>query len=272
MTEDNDHTVGWYARRNAQMLGPYAPETFERYVLLGRIRLSDRVSCDGEAWYRLADRPDLLPTAMQDLESPAGRARYEAARRQVEERRRLGWRWVVALGKRLQTRSIIASAAGGLVILVLSLALVGWQLELGGGRAPSPNCEATAAPGVDWSYCIKYDLRIPAGTDLHDFTAQHAALRAAVLRQVNLRGAVLRHADLQNADLRGTDLRDADLRGADLRGARLNGSVLAGADLRDSDLRQAEFEDADLSDARLTGAAWASGRWCGEGSVGECRR
>lgn len=79
-------TLRWYVRRGSQILGPYGVEDLERYILLGRVRLSDQLSPDGYTWVRLSDRPDWLPAAMRDMDTPEGRERFEAARRDVDER------------------------------------------------------------------------------------------------------------------------------------------------------------------------------------------
>lgn len=264
----------WYARRGSNVLGPYSRDDLERYILLGRVRLSDRVSTDGHTWYRLTECAELIPAAMQDLQSAEGRARFEEARRQADERggraaRRLGGR---RAEDRIGARSTGAVwAAGGVLgVVIVALIAIGWQLDFGGVPGASPDCEAPAAPGVDWSYCVFAGLELDADTDLGELRAINVSLRGAGLAGVRLAGARLMHADLADADLTGADLSDADLEGADLSNARLTGASLGGANLRHADLRGADLDDVDLRDAELAGAAWAPGQWCRQGSIGQC--
>lgn len=76
----------WYVRRGSAVQGPYSLSQIKRYLLLGRVRLTDRVSADGEHWTRITQCPDLIPDEMRDLGTQEGLARYEAARRAVDER------------------------------------------------------------------------------------------------------------------------------------------------------------------------------------------
>lgn len=266
----------WYARRGSTLLGPYTGDELERYVLLGRIRLSDRVSSDGQTWFRLGECEGLIPDAMRDLETPEGRARYEAARREVDQRS--GGSTPRRGGRRQQdpgtVRPLLALWGGGaaLAVVVAVLVGIGAQLDFGGTPQSQPDCAAEAAPGVDWSYCVFNEISLPAGADLSGLVAVHVAMPGAVLRAVNLRDARLAHADLAGADLREADLARANLEGADLRATRLEGATLAAAQLQRADLRAADLDDVDLDGADLSGAAWASGEWCRDGSVGECVR
>lgn len=81
-----DEAQQWYVRRGKRIHGPYPNATLKRYLLLGRIRLSDRISVDGLSWQPLPSLPKLIPPEMRDLESEAGRQAYRAARARVEER------------------------------------------------------------------------------------------------------------------------------------------------------------------------------------------
>lgn len=273
MTEP-DPEQHWYARRGANILGPYTPDELSRYILLGRVRLSDRISADGHTWYRLADRSDLIPEAMNDLDTPEGRARFEAARREADERShhrsRLRRRREDKPERWGPRRPWLAGTA--VVAVMVVLALIGWRLDFGPVPGTQPDCSASAAANVDWSYCIKEDLVLAAGTDLTGLMAVNASLRGAELAGVRMRGASLAHADLTGANLESADLARADLEGADLRGARLANASLAGASLRHADLRGADLAGVDIDDADLSGAAWAVGDWCRHGSIGECRR
>lgn len=76
----------WYVRRGSAVQGPYSRDQLRRYILLGRVRLTDRVSEDGARWFRLTQCLELIPEEMHDLGSEEGLARYEAARRALDER------------------------------------------------------------------------------------------------------------------------------------------------------------------------------------------
>lgn len=76
----------WYVRRGSAVQGPYSLARLHRYLVLGRVRLTDRVSEDGRRWYRVTQCPELIPEEMHDLGSEQGLARYEAARQALDER------------------------------------------------------------------------------------------------------------------------------------------------------------------------------------------
>ena len=73
-------------RRSTTVQGPFSTQTIRRYILLGRVRLGDRVSADGSCWQPITRWPELIPEEMRDLGTEAGRARFEAAQRAVDER------------------------------------------------------------------------------------------------------------------------------------------------------------------------------------------
>lgn len=129
-------TNTWYVRRGSQILGPYGVEDLDRYILLGRVRLSDQLSPDGYTWVRLSDRPDWLPAAMRDLDTPAGRERFEAARRSVDERAREDEAGAVRRRQDDPPDGLGATTmwvAGGSVVLVAAILLVlGWWMDLAG--------------------------------------------------------------------------------------------------------------------------------------------
>lgn len=133
---DPSADIRWYVRRGSRILGPYSIEDLERYILLGRVRLSDQLSPDGNTWVRLSDRPDWLPAAMRDLDTPEGRARFEVARQSVDEREREAGEH--SHGRRLKDTSARSSSAmmwmaGASVLIVAAVLLIlGWRLDLGG--------------------------------------------------------------------------------------------------------------------------------------------
>jgi hypothetical protein len=274
--DDNDEQ--WYVRRGSSIQGPYDAAQIHRYLLLGRVRLTDRISLDGENWQALTQRGELIPEEMRDLESEEGRARFEAARRAVDEREREraegqplpgGQRAGDPPGRAHALRWPLAGFAA-LAAIAATLALGGYLLELPGGVSIDPDCGAAAAPRVDWSYCVKDGLELAPGTDLSGLRALNASLREARIPQASLRAAELAYADLAGADLHGSDLAQAGLRGANLRRADLRKTRLVGADLTYADLRGADLAGAELAGADFGHAVWIDGSPCPPDSIGGC--
>jgi hypothetical protein len=62
-------TSAWYARRDGVIRGPFSPMQVTRYILLGRVRLSDQLSADLESWQEARElvilQPGLMPTCDQ---------------------------------------------------------------------------------------------------------------------------------------------------------------------------------------------------------------
>lgn len=270
MTEQQQQQ--WYVRRGSTIQGPYDVDQLRRYLLLGRVRLSDRASPDGECWYALTQCAELIPEEMRDLESEEGRERFEAARRAADERQGGASEAVPVPGERADdlplklswSRWALLGLAG---VVAASLVLVGLYGNVGAGSTMARDCGAAAAPGVNWNYCNMDALSVAKGTNLGGASAVNAVLQDAELAGVALVNADLSYADLSGANLRGSDLTGAELRGADLRGADLGGISLVDANLEHADLRGARLEGAQLEGARLEHAIWIDGRPC----VGEER-
>lgn len=278
MSRDNTANNAWYVRRGTTILGPYDVENLRRYLLLGRVRLTDRVSPDGHCWVPLTQRGELIPEEMQDLGSAAGRARFEAARQAVDERRG-GDDGEGAKRRPLRRRQTDAPSRipgvrvfwiGLVVTAVIVLAAIGYQDVWVHGPAGAPDCEAPAEPGANWSYCTKDGLELPTGHDLASLRAVNASLRNARVAGADLRNATLAYADLAGADLSGAVLDGADLEGAVLRGADLRDASFAGARLTHADLRNAHIEGVDFTDAELDNVVWPEGTNCGERSAEAC--
>jgi hypothetical protein len=285
-------------RRGDAVLGLYPAPQVARYVLLGRLRLTDEVSADRERWQRLGARPDLLPSAvvegadeevllrlrMREDERAGGDRRSGpppcpelAERRSGVERRRPEPTSV--LRHRERRRRLLAGLRSGsgprgsrpwAWLVGLSLLVVGLGLLASRGSTPDrARCVSGPGPGVDWRDC-RLD-----GLDLSGLDLSRGRLRDVKARGVRLTGARLAGVDLAYSDLTGARLARADLSGASLVGANLRGADLRDADLRDanlaySDLHSARLDGARLDRARLERALWADGRLCGPGSVGRC--
>lgn len=82
MSEDQQ----WYVQSGSRVQGPYSITEVGRYLLLGRIRSTDRVSRDGELWEPVTQVPELIPEELLDLESDHGWRRFVTTRGQLDER------------------------------------------------------------------------------------------------------------------------------------------------------------------------------------------
>jgi len=76
----------WYVQKGARVQGPYSAAEVGRFLLLGRVRNSDRVSRDGELWEPVTQVPELIPDELLDLNSDLGWERFMNARGQADER------------------------------------------------------------------------------------------------------------------------------------------------------------------------------------------
>jgi uncharacterized protein YjbI with pentapeptide repeats len=114
--------------------------------------------------------------------------------------------------------------------------------------AKTPNCNESAAPGVDWSGCIKIEAKL-----------NKADLRVATLVETNFTKAELIEADLRGAILYKADLRMADFSHAKFRGAILKEAKLMRkafkADFSWATLDEAELNYIDLEQANLSHAS-----------------
>ena len=273
-----EQSQSWYVRRGTTVQGPYEVAQLRRYLLLGRVRLTDRVSADGHHWQPLTQRLELIPEEMRDLESEAGRARFEAARKAVDERsaERADEEYRMPSRRGNVPGFGLPSSRAGLGALALvaavGLAVVGFYGDFGHGQGVAPACDVAPAAAVDWSYCTKDGLQVAAGTDLNGLRAINGSFHEATMAGVNLSGAQLAYASFNGADLRGVDLSGADLRGANLRDCDLSDASLADADLSNADLRGARVRGAEFAGANLIHAVMPDGSACTAGTVGDCLR
>jgi len=77
----------WYVQKGSRVLGPFSANEVGRFLLLGRVRSTDRVSRDGELWEPVTQVPELVPEELLDLDSTPGWARFLDARDVGDERR-----------------------------------------------------------------------------------------------------------------------------------------------------------------------------------------
>jgi uncharacterized protein YjbI with pentapeptide repeats len=157
-----------------------------------------------------------------------------------------------------------AYGASGLVLAVCIV--LAWQ-----NAAAALNCDAAAAPGVDWQDCDK-KLLILKGHDLGganllgvDFTSTD--LRNSNLLAANFEKATLVRASLADSTAKGarfdkieayrTDFSHMDAQGAVFTSAEVQRSNFQDANLTNVDFTKAElgraqFHDADISGSRFS--------------------
>ncbi len=114
----------------------------------------------------------------------------------------------------------------------------------------SPDCNAPAAPGVDWSGCDKSGLNTP-GLDLRNANLQGTNFTDASMLLWDLSGADLSGSDLRRATISSTILRGATLDGAYMRRAVIRGSDFDGASMNAATLLQAEIHFSRLREVDL---------------------
>ncbi len=76
----------WYVQKGSRVQGPYSTHEVGRYLLLGRVRNTDRVSRDGELWEPVTQVPELIPEELLDLDTDVGFQRFVDARSRVDQR------------------------------------------------------------------------------------------------------------------------------------------------------------------------------------------
>jgi len=76
----------WYVQKGARVQGPFSATEVGRFLLLGRVRNTDRVSRDGELWEPVTQVPELIPEELLNLQSDEGWNQFLHARESVNER------------------------------------------------------------------------------------------------------------------------------------------------------------------------------------------
>jgi len=76
----------WYVQKGSRVQGPYSTHEVGRYLLLGRVRNTDRVSRDGELWEPVTQVPELIPEELLDLDTDIGWQRFVSARSREDQR------------------------------------------------------------------------------------------------------------------------------------------------------------------------------------------
>lgn len=291
--EESSKSVTLYTRRDGEVKGPFPAGQVIRYILLGRVRLSDEVSEDKHNWTRVEQRPDLIPEAMGlDLSIPENRERYEAALRWADERRlphgeseeeisperRKPENEEVLAYRQIREEVIATPPRRGykgnlfLLLTVVSLGVVIWIAVQWTPPPPQiiPDCQAAAAPGVIWDNCRLDGLELQ-GADLNGAHIRNASLNGVKAEKANFSNSQLQYTSFNLAQLAGADFSSAQMVGAGLRDADLRDANLSNADLSYADLTDAVLEGATLEGAKLDHAYWIDGSICAQGSVGQCQ-
>jgi len=249
----------WYLRLHGEAVGPFPSFQIARYLLLQRLHQDDELSRDKVKWFPIRDIPEVWPDKRSSAPgvSEAEKQRLQATRRWVDEHATL----FVPLDEmrgaeeellfedevyhpRLPESPPVHRLVGYGLALLLALAVITVPFLLPEGQMVDvPQCDAPAAPEVNWNNCRMEGTRLE-NSDLHRSRMRNADLSAAVLRAANLADSDLAYANLSQANLRG----------ANLSGAMLTGASLRKSDLRSANLAKADLSYADLSGARLTGA------------------
>jgi hypothetical protein len=296
-TTENSKQKLWYIRRKSQIKGPFPSGALRRFVMMGRVMLSDEVSTDKEQWDLVSNVPEvvppevrkaaengtldeLIPARMREDERTGRDRRNADADAEILQRRK---------GERRQDEPEVAKrhraaktdlrelqssrkipVAGAAVIGALVTVVIGYGLYIGTPPdIPDPDCTASPAPGINWRNCRLDGLQ----AETSDLSG--ALVNNAVLRGAKLSGSRISDGDLQYVDFSGSDLSYADLSNSLLKGAGLRKTDLSYADLTNADLSFADLSGANLGGAMLAGtilenAIWTDGSRCAPGSVGHC--
>lgn len=272
----------WYLRQYGETIGPFPAIQIARYLLLRRLQAEDEISLDGQRWYRVAQIAEVQPDKLEGMAALPEhlRARLTATRRWVAEHPALfserggegedellpQEHYQHDVGSPFNRKLVYGSAA------LLGLGVILLAIFLPVAMSPdAPQCDAAAAPGVNWSNCLLQGSQLD-NQDLRGANLRNTQMGNSTFRSANLEAADLAYADLSLARMRGARLVGADLTGANLRRADLQGANLQGADLRYANLSLAELRGANLEGARLGYAVWGDEEEfvCMPESVGRC--
>ena len=77
----------WYVQKGSRVQGPFSTTEVGRFLLLGRVRNTDRVSRDGELWEPVTQVPELIPEELLNLQSDEGWNQFLNFRSEEDERK-----------------------------------------------------------------------------------------------------------------------------------------------------------------------------------------
>lgn len=286
----------WYVRHKGEIEGPFPAGQIKQELLLGRYKADDEVSHDKENWQKLRSVRSLIPEVLlTSKDDPDRKERIAAARRWADERRvqRRGEQREQGPGperrdgesfesieyrfnREVTMKDVKARRNNQWIALVSLLLFIGIIIYAAFTWSPAPdkavaNCEAPAAPGVNWSHCRLAGLQ-KLNQDFSAAIMESTDLSGANLYASNLQRARLSYADLGGAHLRLVDFSQATLKGASLRNADLTQAIFTQADLSYADLTGATIDETEFRQAKLDNAIWIDGKKCQPGSIGECQK
>jgi hypothetical protein len=76
----------WFARRDSVVRGPFPAAWIRRYILLGRIRLTDELRSDQGEWRPAFRCEELIPDVLRQPLTEDNLARLKRARQEADER------------------------------------------------------------------------------------------------------------------------------------------------------------------------------------------
>lgn len=288
-TDHNHKNSLFYTRREGEVHGPFPAGQITRYLILGRVKLSDEISEDHESWQVIANRPELIPDVLNlDMSIDENRDKLEAAKRWADERRQhhsgeadkqdrrspegaelLAYREI-----REKVLELPKQRLRGNLFLALTLMVVIAVIWIAIKFTPEQplvvsDCNMAAGPGVNWNNCL-LDGKQVSGQNLSGAKIHNASLVSLVAEATNFQASELQYSKLNLARLKGANLEASNLTGVSLRDADLQGANLANADLSYADLTDANLQGVNLTGAKLGQTRWVDGTLCAEGSVGQC--
>ena len=77
----------WYMRRGEHIEGPFPAGLISRYIIIGRIKMTDEVSTDRLNWMQASEIDGIMPSVLHgDLNDAYNKQRLMAAKRWEDER------------------------------------------------------------------------------------------------------------------------------------------------------------------------------------------
>lgn len=288
-----------YVRHNNEIKGPFPRGLVRNFVLIGRFKVEDEASGDGESWFEIQSDPSLIPKEMRNLKTKADRERLERAQRRQDERsqdrrtdmshsddseRRGQDRRQKEPGEVIEHRehvnklitnyrdkkqTYLPLVVMGVILAVIFIFTLQIEQQNPASVLQKPDCHSSPAPGVVWRNCSKEGL-VAVSVNLKGADMLNADLRGADLHGSNLQFSKLLYANLSMANLSYADLRFAQLYGAGLRNADLTNANLTSANLSYANLKGAKIGGAQLINTRFDRTIWIDGTICKPGSIGVC--
>ena len=277
------NTAEWFLQLDGESRGPFPGWQISRYLLLQRLEQRSLVSRDGQKWLPLRELPELQPErrlAIADLPADE-RQRLVATEQWLQDHPTLFKATSSGVVKADEDESLHTHlkpaprsrpnrliAYSVVVVLLLAVVSIPYFIPSAPPRA-EPQCDAVAAPGVNWSNCRLRGSHL-VDSDLSGAVLRNANLSSSDLTRAKLIGSDLAYANLALSEMGAAQLQNAQLKGANLRNANLRNANLEGADLSYADLTGATLDGANFTNVRLGYAIWEENINCMPESIGKC--